>query len=371
MNLLVLTYYNFNQALTGSSNRVLNLLRNLPQDTNITIIHKGENFKVQNLSFIGYEGLSGFGPYVEFLCSNIFEVLRGLSQSYNIVQVESPYQIIPAFLFKIWRNIPNLILSEHNVEVLTSTTFLRNIIMVPRVMLLIPIQFLYELIASHIANHVITVSYDDKNRIQRLFRVFSEKISVIPNGVPQISQDSERKINHDKTVFFHGTLNWYPNHEAVKKILEKIAPNLPNIKFKIAGKNIEKKLLKGITSTDNVSYLGYVSSLMEEILSSDICIAPISSGGGTKLKVLEYAVAGKPIVATKKAVEGLGFTHGYDCLLSKNVGDDFIINIQKVLSDPVLSITLGKNAKVLAQRYSWISVAHKLSNLYSQVLSSK
>jgi glycosyltransferase involved in cell wall biosynthesis len=37
-------------------------------------------------------------------------------------------------------------------------------------------------------------------------------------------------------------------------------------------------------------------------MSADICVAP---GGGVKLKILEYMMSGKPIIATKKAVEGI------------------------------------------------------------------
>jgi glycosyltransferase involved in cell wall biosynthesis len=41
------------------------------------------------------------------------------------------------------------------------------------------------------------------------------------------------------------------------------------------------------------------------IRSSAMGLAPVFSGSGTRIKILEYAAAGIPVVATTKAAEGL------------------------------------------------------------------
>ena len=49
---------------------------------------------------------------------------------------------------------------------------------------------------------------------------------------------------------------------------------------------------------------GYVESTIPYIMSADICVAPVKRGGGVKLKMLEYMMSGKPIIATKKRDRG-------------------------------------------------------------------
>ena len=41
------------------------------------------------------------------------------------------------------------------------------------------------------------------------------------------------------------------------------------------------------------------------IRMADVCVCPLFSGGGTRLKLLEYMAAGKAIVSTKKGAEGI------------------------------------------------------------------
>ena len=198
------------------------------------------------------------------------------------------------------------------------------------------------------------------------------KISVVPNGVNLLEacEPNRTEKGTPRTVFFHGTLNWYPNHEAVNEILSYIAPRLPETTFILAGKNLSRDLLRRVERSRNVRYVGYVPDLQEYIRSSELCVAPIISGGGTKLKVLEYAASGRPIVATKKAVEGLGFTHGRDCLLSDRVDGEFIDNIRRVQGDARLAERLADNARRLSEGYSWSLIAERLCKIYRDVVDA-
>lgn len=371
MNVLILTYYNFNTDLTGSTNRVLGIARNLPAEANVTIIHRGDDFQSDGVRFIGYRGQSLFGPYLEFLSSDLYAKLNGLQTRYDVIQVESPYLFLPAILYSgISSNRPRVFLDEHNVESLTSATFLRNLRSLFHVIGLLPVQFVFELLSAHLVDRVLTVSENDRSSLSRLYRVSLEKISVVPNGVSLLEACEPNRTEKvaSRTGFFHGTLNWHPNHEAVNEILSYIAPRLPETTFILAGKNLSRGLLRRVERTRNVKYLGYVPDLPEHIRSSELCVAPILSGGGTKLKVLEYAASGRPVVATHKAVEGLGFTHGRDCLLSERVDGEFIDNIKRVQGDPGLAETLAGNARRLSEGYFWSLIAERLYKIYRDVL---
>jgi glycosyltransferase involved in cell wall biosynthesis len=54
-----------------------------------------------------------------------------------------------------------------------------------------------------------------------------------------------------------------------------------------------------------VRFAGWTDSLVDQYEDARLVIAPLFSGGGTKLKVLEGMAAGRPVVTTPIGAEGL------------------------------------------------------------------
>jgi glycosyltransferase involved in cell wall biosynthesis len=222
---------------------------------------------------------------------------------------------------------------------------------------------------------VLSVSHGEARLLRNLYDLRTDKVYVVPNGVDINSFEAAHAKKwqgmEGGVIFFHGSLSWYPNIEATNFILDYIAPKMKNCAVIICGPNPTPILLKKTAESKNVKYMGYVDQLPKYIKGSDVCIAPFISGGGTKLKVLEYAAAGKPIVATNKAVEGLPFVHNYNALLYDKVDDTFIDGIKKVLRDERLRLKIGFNAKKTARKYDWNKIASHLLEIYESILRNK
>jgi glycosyltransferase involved in cell wall biosynthesis len=121
-----------------------------------------------------------------------------------------------------------------------------------------------------------------------------------------------------------------------------------------------------------LKFAGYVPNLVKYLNAGDVAIAPILSGGGTKLKIFQYLAAGTPLVATKKAVEGIqGLKNGESALLSEEVDQRFIDNILRVHDDSRLRRKLSDNARKLAERYDWKTIASKLYDVYEDLVSTR
>lgn len=84
-----------------------------------------------------------------------------------------------------------------------------------------------------------------------------------------------------------------------------------------------------------------VASLYDE---GRIAVVPERQVGGVKLKVLEAAAHGAPIVATSAGVEGTGLRDGRDCLVADGAAD-FAQAIVRLLSEPGLARQLGDSAR--------------------------
>ena len=54
--------------------------------------------------------------------------------------------------------------------------------------------------------------------------------------------------------------------------------------------------------------MGFVDNLLDEYRKATVIIAPITMGGGIKIKVIEGLASGKFVVATSKAMEGIDAT---------------------------------------------------------------
>jgi glycosyltransferase involved in cell wall biosynthesis len=103
-------------------------------------------------------------------------------------------------------------------------------------------------------------------------------------------------------------------------------------------------------------------------VASDVAIAPLFHGSGTRLKILEYFSCSFPVVSTTVGVEGLDVKSGIHALVEDNM-DTFAIGVIKLLKDRELAIRLGKTARELVvNNYDWKEVTMHLSKAYHNLL---
>jgi len=384
MKILIVTNFNLGSNSVGATNRILELAKALCKYASIKILHRGSNIILGKLKFIGYRSMFPFNvsswvsdavsSYVSFAFPDFYRVLKKVIVSADVVQVEMPYLFIPTLLItKVLSKNPLIVLDEHNVDFASIKSKINgassNSMFTAGTL---PYVFLLEKLATKNADLILCVSQNDRDLLTKLYDIPENKLVVIPNGVNFYKFEMALPVNNlifkdKKTVFFHGTLSWYPNLEAANIIVNYLAHKIPEAMFLIAGAHPPLSLTRKIAKTRNVRYLGHVKNLESWIKASTICIAPILRGGGTKLKILEYAAAGKPIVATFKAVEGLGMSNKVHGLFYKSVNEEFVNGIRSLLNCDQLVQELGWNAKQLARRYDWTLIGKKLYETYCRL----
>jgi glycosyltransferase involved in cell wall biosynthesis len=389
MKILIITNYNFTSKLSGAINRVLGLAKALSNYASIKILHQGPEMVSENLHFISYTPIFSFNPsvwisdairlYTSNLTPSFFRVTKEVIGDADIVQLEQPYLLIPTLMLtKALGKNPLIVLDEHNVDFLSVKTKIGGTLTSSLLSIAtLPYIFISEKLAVKNADFILCVSQVDQELFTKLYGIPRNKLIIVPNGVEFDRFEKALPINvpvlenNNKTIFFHGTLSWYPNLEAANMIVEYLAPKIPEAIFLIAGANMPLSLIRKIEKTKNVKYLGYVENLEGWIKASYACIAPVLRGGGTKLKVLEYAAAGKPIIATYKAIEGLEMTAKVHGLFYKNCDDEFVKGIKLLLRDNSLAKELGINAQRLAKKYDWYTIGKRLYDFYNSILDRK
>lgn len=300
-----------------------------------------------------------------------YKIIERLIKEYNskeiILQAEYIYSIYPMYLLKKKYNIP-LVLTAHNVESLLYKQMNYRIRSKY-------VEFLEKFFLPK-CDHIICVSKHDREIFIKKFNILPEHITVAPNAVDiekfkkMNKIDARAVIGVDSTtpiVLFVGSLTYLPNRQAVniirKYLLPKVKKEIPNVKFLIVGSGTKPK------KSANIIITGRVKDVVPYINAADVCIAPLISGSGTRLKILEYFACEKPVVSTSKGCEGIEVKNGKNIIIADE-WNYFAKKIVLLLEDKSTSNYLGRNArKLVEKKYNWEVVADKYIKVYRKCLS--
>lgn len=147
------------------------------------------------------------------------------------------------------------------------------------------------------------------------------------------------------TILWLGSFDWPPNLEGMLWFLDEVWPSLRGdligrAKIEIAGSN-PPPAIRDRHDGEMLIVHGYVDDLTELKARSDILIAPLLSGSGVRVKVVEALAAGIAVVATSKGAEGLMAVHGRDLLVADSA-DEFGQALRRVVESPTLREQLSQ-----------------------------
>jgi glycosyltransferase involved in cell wall biosynthesis len=182
-------------------------------------------------------------------------------------------------------------------------------------------------------------------------------VDVVPNGV-----DAARlgrlplAGGEDGRLLFTGTLSYAPNAEGILWFARKCWPRIraarPDARLAVVGREPTRAVAR-LAGEPGIEVTGWVESLEPQLAAAQVSIAPLRSGGGTKLKVLEALGAGRPLVATPVAAAGIDVADGEHLLVRDDPGG-FADAVLALLSDPARRTALAAAGRErVAARYDW------------------
>lgn len=194
---------------------------------------------------------------------------------------------------------------------------------------------------------------------------------LIPFGTDISNHSFNPTGSEPPSLLFIGNFIHPPNSEAATRLVRDIFPALhkkyPNLTCTIVGPNPPKKLQQ--LAVDAVTITGWVPDLAPFFDRAAIFVAPLHMGGGMRVKILEAMAAGKAIVATPLAKEGLNIQDGEHMLLAES-DEEMITNIDLLLADSAKRVRLANNARAWAQaNLSWEKTILEYEHLYQTLLS--
>lgn len=392
MNILVISSsVGLFEPKSGGQNRFYNLVTELAKgDNHITVLSPAQYktkktqvplkeyyFKQYSIKNKNLTLLTDFN--LDFVLK-LLKILR--TEKIDIIQVYSFRGILLSkILTKIRSKNCFIVYDAHNVYA-DSEKYASNNPEISRLerFFVITLTTILEKIAVKIADYIIPVSHEDKNRFCEKYRVTAKKMTVIPSGVNvsglTILKDKnkiKKEFNIDLNkiiIIFHGAYFYFPNKEAIDLIIyhiaSKIRKNNPNVVFVIAGLDVP------LFEKDNIESIGFVEDIYSLLHTADIAIVPILGGGGTRLKILDYLGVGLPIITTKKGIEGINAKNGKHAIIVDDVNEEFINAIKYLIDNEQERRRIGANARRLAdEEYDWNKIGEKLDKLYREILEER
>lgn len=177
---------------------------------------------------------------------------------------------------------------------------------------------------KHLPPGLATLYYahpDDVHKYQLSYP--NKTIKHFVNKVPYEDWREEKNITNN--VLFAGTLNYYPNEEAIQLLVKDIWPQIVMQKkeatLTIAGGKPSQVMRKLIAASASITLIEDPVSINEIFQNAAILIVPLNIGGGTRIKILQAFSYGIPVVTTPIGVSGIEMSHNMTGMIADSASD--------------------------------------------------
>jgi hypothetical protein len=166
--------------------------------------------------------------------------------------------------------------------------------------------------------------------------------------------------NSSRRLFFAGTLNYWPNVDAVEFCVREIMPLIwrrdPGVELCVAGANPTADVEQACLSDKRIRLVRNPPDMASVAATCSIALIPIRTGSGTRIKILESLALGLPTVTTSIGCEGLEVVDERHLLVRDDpeaVADAVI----RILDDAGLREDLRREGRALVEaQYDWSTI---------------
>jgi glycosyltransferase involved in cell wall biosynthesis len=182
---------------------------------------------------------------------------------------------------------------------------------------------------------------------------------VVPNGVDLDRYSFRSEPAEDEIVFYVGDLTWPPHAQGMSWFRREVWPlverDRPDARAQVVGRGAAPG------QDGRFTFFGEGDDTRPYWLRAAVAIVPLIAAAGTRLKILEAAACGVPVVSTSVGAEGLDFADGREIRIADGAAA-FARAISDLLADPVARRRQAFAARQkVEERYGWDSIGRAFS----------
>lgn len=181
-------------------------------------------------------------------------------------------------------------------------------------------------------------------------------LHVIPNGTEPTAREVRPAFQCGPVIAFVGSMDYPPNAEGIRWFVRDVWPGIireiASAKLWIVGRNPGRRV-RNLARAPGVVVTGCVDDTRPYVARSRVIVAPLKIARGMPNKVLEAMAAGRPVVATTVAAEGLNARPGEHLLVAEDA-DQFATSVVSLCRCDELCRQVGEQGlRFVAAHHRW------------------
>jgi sugar transferase (PEP-CTERM/EpsH1 system associated) len=214
----------------------------------------------------------------------------------------------------------------------------------------------------------VLVSETERRLLARSAPDGAAKLHVVPNGVDTDYFQSWPVCPEGDRIVFCGRMDYLPNIDGAqwfaRHILPRVRRRRPQAVFSIVGAKPTSAVL-ALQRLPGVEVVGGVPDVRPYLAQAAVVVAPLRIARGIQNKVLEGMAAGRPVVATPQALDGIGARIGVDVLVGADEAQ-FAAAVCDVLLGEVGSGLGARGRGFVLRHHQWPAQLSMLDRLIAQ-----
>lgn len=210
------------------------------------------------------------------------------------------------------------------------------------------------------ADHIWAITSEDAHSLAQIGVIVPITVIPVAMDIPEEAPD------YSCADFFHlGSLNWHPNQLAVQEITEVLWPAFRrnhHAKLHIAGSFAGTGRPAFLTEDQSVQWHGFVEDASDFMRTNGILIAPVRTGSGIRIKLLEALAAGAPCITTR--IGAMGIVDPESVLHIAETTKDWITSMHTLCESPEAREKSGKSGQDYMRKY------HSFTSVNAQIRST-
>jgi glycosyltransferase involved in cell wall biosynthesis len=225
----------------------------------------------------------------------------------------------------------------------------------------------FEAWAYSTCNCAIAVSDEDARLIRERFG--ARNVAVVDNGVDTNYFEPQSPSERDPfRILFLGSLDWRPNLDAVRVLLDEILPRVrtaePRATLALVGRKPPAWLRDLAANKPGVELHADVADVRPFLAGAGMLAVPLRIGGGSRLKILEALAAGLPVITTSVGAEGLQLQSGAHITLADDA-EAMADGIVRLMNNPIAAQQQAERGRQqVLERYDWAGLADRLEDVW-------
>jgi glycosyltransferase involved in cell wall biosynthesis len=290
------------------------------------------------------------------------------SEDFDLIQLEGPY--LGHYINSIReKSKAKISLRAHNVEHLIWRRKAKNESSFLKRRYLSNMAARLKKFEMEVTRHVdCLVSISPVDELYFKKKGFSGNSIAIPTAI-SLDQYQLTPLPGSPTLFFIGALDWLPNQEGllwfIEHVLELIVREHPEVEFHIAGRNAPESFRERLNHPA-IRYHGEVEDAKIFMSAYRVMVAPLLTGSGIRIKILEGMALGRPVVTTSIGMEGIMAENDKELL----IGDE-----PEIFKDQILRfLTVESEARriseaarqLIKEKFDTFGLSSQLSKFFNK-----